>query len=171
MCARPPGLPFWRGETWKYLSARSKIWLSARVRKFGRVLSLCKVHTYVCNLFPRSTSKPLRCHVRRKEEEKGKECCHGERDSPEWHPRIQRRSFVTAFEGESRIIIKLRERFKRYQRCIVLIHDVLLLLITKLNNDNDTNSFAGWKQETWVGVHTGTTVPWGYRYNGEKNRC
>ena len=24
---------------------------------------------------------------------------------------------------------------------------------------------------SWVGVHTGTTVPWGYRYNGEKYRC
>ena len=22
-----------------------------------------------------------------------------------------------------------------------------------------------------IGVHTGTTVPWGYRYNGEKYRC
>ena len=26
-------------------------------------------------------------------------------------------------------------------------------------------------RQVLVGVHTGTTVPWGYRYNGEKYRC
>ena len=41
-CTRP-GPPYWRGETRKNVSPLSNIWPSARVRKFGRVLSVVTI--------------------------------------------------------------------------------------------------------------------------------
>ena len=44
-------------------------------------------------------------------------------------------------------------------------HQLIMLLILTMNRVTDKLLSLG------IGVHTGTTVPWGYRYNGEKYRC